>query len=93
MEVLNTAKELRAISIAHDSPDINAPFQSVFTESLVNLNLADKSYFDQAQYLDVKAEKTSVAAHKYFQKEAQYISRIVEYTNFRILFWKKEEHW
>ncbi|KAJ3262628.1 Cytoplasmic FMR1-interacting protein 2 [Boothiomyces macroporosus] len=76
MEVLNTAKELRAISIAHDSPDINAPFQSVFTESLVNLNLADKSYFDQAQYLDVKAEKTSVAAHKYFQKEAQYISRI-----------------
>ncbi|KAJ3322394.1 Cytoplasmic FMR1-interacting protein 2 [Boothiomyces sp. JEL0866] len=76
MEVLNTAKELRAININHDSPDINAPFQSVYTESLVNLNLADKSYFDQAQYLDIKAEKSSVAAHKYFQKEAQYISRI-----------------
>ncbi|KAJ3276472.1 Cytoplasmic FMR1-interacting protein 2 [Terramyces sp. JEL0728] len=78
MEVLNTAKALRAINITHDSPDINAPFQSVYTESLVNLNLADRSYFDQAQYLDVKAEKTSVTAHKYFQKEAQYISRFVQ---------------
>lgn len=69
-------KTMDTLHMQDDSAPIRASFQPIIRESLSNLNLEDKSYFDHAQYQDAKATEKNIAS-KYYQKEAQYISQIV----------------
>lgn len=66
---------MNTLQIQDDSAPITARFQSIVRESLADLNMQDRSYFDHAQYLDAKATEKNIAS-KYYQKEAQYISQI-----------------
>jgi hypothetical protein len=58
-----------------DSPAIAGDYQAVLHESLSNVNLEDRAFFDHAQYIDKGSEKNP--ASKYFQKEALHISQMV----------------
>lgn len=64
------------VQLSHDTPEIGAPTQIIYQESLSSVNLEDRAFFDHAQYLDAKAAEKNLSS-KYFQKEAQYISNMV----------------
>ena len=67
--------------ILDDAAPIKPAFQKIVRESLDNLNMEDKSYFDHAQYQDAKATEKNLAS-KYYLKESNFISQIVNSLHF-----------
>lgn len=67
-----------SIQLVDDSPAIYANYNPILRESLADVNLEDKTFFDHAQYMDAKASERNMYS-KYYQKEAQYISQMVHY--------------
>ena len=70
------ASDTITVEILDDTAPIKPSFQKIFRESLSNLNMADTSYFDHAQYHDAKATEKNLAS-KFYQKESNFISQIV----------------
>jgi hypothetical protein len=62
--------------ISKKAPPIGASQQTIVIDSLSHVNLEDRAYFDQSQYLEKFGEKNT---SKYLSKEAQYISSMVFY--------------
>ncbi|KAL5032354.1 hypothetical protein BDV3_000939 [Batrachochytrium dendrobatidis] len=66
---------LTTLSTPRDMPDASAPYMPLLIQGLSNINFADASFFDIDQYFEAKSgEKAAVS--KYFQKEAQLISKM-----------------